>query len=85
MKHGTNIPWVHVPGYRGETWNPLTGCTPAPGSEKGGCKNCYARVLHDRRHAANKKTAEATGFTRPAVGERFIREARKCGIRLPCA
>ena len=79
----TKIPWVAVPGYKPESWNPTVGCTPAPGSEKGGCRSCYARVLHDRWHAANKDAAEAAGFTRPAVGERYIREARECGIRLP--
>jgi protein gp37 len=34
--------------YLTEGWNPLIGCTPA--SE--GCANCWARALHDMRHAA---------------------------------
>ena len=34
--------------YATKTWNVLTGCTPA--SE--GCKNCWARELHEMRHKA---------------------------------
>lgn len=40
----TNIAWTD------ETWNPVTGCTPAGE----GCKNCYARALHEMRHTAAK-------------------------------
>lgn len=41
----TNIQWVINPdGSKGETWNPVTGCTPI--SE--GCKNCYAKRMHER-------------------------------------
>lgn len=33
----TNIEWVRNPdGFKGHTWNPVTGCN-------GGCKYCYAR------------------------------------------
>lgn len=38
MKHGTAIEWTHVPGYKGESWNPVGGCSHA----SSGCKNCYA-------------------------------------------
>lgn len=38
----TAIEWADV------VWNPVVGCTPA--SE--GCINCYARALHEKRHAA---------------------------------
>lgn len=31
-----------------ETWNPVVGCTKV----SQGCKNCYAKTLHDRRHKA---------------------------------
>lgn len=30
------------------SWNPVVGCTPA----SPGCDNCYAKALHDQRHAA---------------------------------
>jgi protein gp37 len=35
--HNTEIQWTHVPGYRGETWNPWTGCTKV----SPGCAHCY--------------------------------------------
>jgi protein gp37 len=37
-KHNTAIEWTHIPGYKGETWNPIVGCSIA----SPGCKNCYA-------------------------------------------
>lgn len=48
MKHGTAIEWTHPPGYTGETWNPVVGCQKV--SE--GCRNCYAKTVHDMRHKA---------------------------------
>jgi len=38
MKHGTKIEWTQIPGFKGETLNPMTGCSHV--SE--GCRNCYA-------------------------------------------
>lgn len=38
MKHNTGIEWTHFPGYIGETWNPLRGCSYV----NEGCRNCYA-------------------------------------------
>jgi len=38
----TKIEWCDI------SWNPVVGCTPA--SE--GCRNCYAKALHDMRHKA---------------------------------
>lgn len=41
----TKIEWVKNPdGTKGETWNPVTGCTPI----SPGCKNCYARRMARR-------------------------------------
>jgi protein gp37 len=36
----SNIEWTE------KTWNPITGCTKV----SAGCKNCYAKTLHDQRH-----------------------------------
>lgn len=40
-KNETKISWTHVPGYRGATWNPVTGCSHV----SDGCLNCYAEDL----------------------------------------
>ncbi len=41
----TSIEWVRNPdGTKGETWNPITGCTPI----SAGCKNCYAKRMARR-------------------------------------
>ena len=38
----THIEWTD------ETWNPVVGCTKV----SQGCKRCYAKTLHDKRHRA---------------------------------
>lgn len=38
----TGISWTN------STWNPIRGCSMAPGSELGGCLNCYAARMHTR-------------------------------------
>lgn len=40
----TKIEWTHIPGFKGETWNPVTGCT----KTAQGCKNCYAEGVAKR-------------------------------------
>lgn len=52
-EHGTSIQWTHWPGYRGETWNPTTGCTRV----SPGCDHCYAFTLHDQRYVSNMEAA----------------------------
>jgi protein gp37 len=42
MANKTGIQWTDV------TWNPVVGCTKV----SQGCKNCYAKTLHDMRHKA---------------------------------
>ena len=44
MNHGTKIEWTHFPNYKGETWNPITGCSWI--SE--GCDHCYAERISKR-------------------------------------
>lgn len=39
--HKTEIEWTHLPGHRGETWNPVRGCRRV--SE--GCRHCYAERM----------------------------------------
>lgn len=41
----THIQWTD------ETWNPVVGCTKI----SAGCKNCYAKTIHDNRHKAFKE------------------------------
>lgn len=38
------IQWLNLPGYKGETWNPLIGCFKV----SAGCKNCYALKMATR-------------------------------------
>ncbi len=38
------IGWLNLPGYKGETWNPIIGCSKA----SDGCKNCYAERMAGR-------------------------------------
>lgn len=44
-KHKTKIGWTHQDGFIGETWNPVTGCTPI----SPGCDNCYAQAMLGRK------------------------------------
>jgi len=41
-KHG--ISWLNMPGYKGETWNPVVGCDIV----SPGCTNCYAMKMAHR-------------------------------------
>jgi protein gp37 len=50
----TTIEWTQ------ETWNPTNGCSMAPGSELGGCLNCYAARNQLRR--PNKTSANGKPF-----------------------
>lgn len=43
MGQNSKIEWTDA------TWNPVVGCTPI----SPGCKNCYAKELHDMRHEAH--------------------------------
>ena len=60
MKHGTPIEWTHKPGYRGETWNPISGCSVS----SPGCKNCYAMLLAGTRLAQHPLYAGVTTKTK---------------------
>jgi protein gp37 len=43
MSQASSIEWTDA------TWNPVVGCTKV----SPGCKNCYAKTLHDLRHKAH--------------------------------
>lgn len=45
MGTSTGIQWTDA------TWNPVVGCTKV----SQGCKNCYAKALHDMRHQAHQR------------------------------
>ena len=42
--HGTKIQWTWIPGYKGETWSPITGCSPV----SIGCQKCFAARMVKR-------------------------------------
>lgn len=46
------ITWLNMPGYKGETWNPIVGCSKI--SE--GCDNCYAERMAVRLCAMSEKS-----------------------------
>ena len=48
MSGRTGIEWTEA------TWNPVVGCDRV----SPGCAHCYAKTLHDRRHAAVQRGAE---------------------------
>lgn len=55
----TNIEWTHPPGYRGESWNPVTGCTKV----SAGCRNCYAEGVAERFWARQYPQSPPRKFT----------------------
>ena len=67
----TKIQWTHAPGYKGEVWNPVTGCSHV----SPGCENCYAERLSHRfgrttlpwgaQHAAQNVQLHPDKLTQP--------------------
>ena len=43
-KHNTKIEWTHIPNFKGETWNPIIGCSKVSPA----CTNCYAEKVATR-------------------------------------
>src|SRR5271157_4278169 len=56
-EHGTTIEWTHVPGYKGETWNPTTGCDRI----SAGCAHCYALAYAARLKAMGQPRYQRDG------------------------
>jgi len=73
MKHGTGIEWTHIPGYKGETWNPVTGCTKV----SDGCKFCYAEREWIRWKANPKSVQYGREFTDVATHEKRLGQPRQ--------
>jgi len=65
MKHNTAIEWTHIPGFKGETWNPIVGCSLA----SPGCTNCYAMRVANRRLDGNPKAPQYAGTTKIVNGQ----------------
>ncbi len=72
MKHNTGIEWTHVPGYKGETWNPVRGCTKI----SPGCKHCYAETFAERWRGIAGHPYEQ-GFDLRLVPEKLDEPLRK--------
>lgn len=64
IKHNTKIEWTHIPGYTGETWNPVVGCDIV----SKGCTNCYAMKWAAQRLDGNKNASHYYGTTRIVNG-----------------
>ncbi len=58
----TNIEWTQPPGFKGETWNPTTGCT----KTSAGCTNCYAEGVAERFWAKQYPPVESERI--PIIG-----------------
>lgn len=56
-EHGTAIEWTQAPGYKGETWNPVTGCDRV----SPGCAHCYALELAGRLKGMGQKRYQRDG------------------------
>lgn len=59
----TKIEWTNG----GATWNPVVGCSPAKGSEQGGCRECYAT---GQVHRFGENYRSAPGLIRLGRGPR---------------
>ena len=60
----TNIQWTQPPGYKGETWNPVIGCSKV----SAGCDNCYAMKQAGRIVHMHGPTSSYAGTTKEING-----------------
>jgi protein gp37 len=70
----TGIVYCSRDGKRGKGWNCIVGCTPAPNST--GCRSCWARELHTKRHLAwlNGWTTAPKQYHKPFSEVQFFPE-----------
>lgn len=64
-KHGTAIEWTHIPGYKGESWNPIRALRNGkPGWHcehvTEACRNCYAEAQN--RNTRNLAFGTGLGY-----------------------
>lgn len=70
---GTAIEWAENPdGSRGETWNPVVGCSLA----SLGCSNCYAQRMAGRLEAMGQQ--QYAGLTQVVNGQRVWTGEVRC-------
>lgn len=58
------IDWLNMPGYKGETWNPIIGCSRI--SE--GCEDCYAEKMARRLSAIALSKSDDEYFDVSGIG-----------------
>lgn len=65
MEKTHKIGWLNLPGYKGETWNPIVGCSKI--SE--GCNNCYAEKMANRLSKIQKTSDKYCHSINPETGK----------------
>lgn len=68
----TQIEWTHIPCYKPEVWNPVTGCTRV----SSGCDNCYAVGMTRRLAGMPKMADKYSGLVNP--GKKHFNGTVKC-------
>ena len=68
----TNINWCT------HTWNPIVGCSPC----SPGCENCYAKALHDKRHAASYTALLPVQYDKPFSQIQFFPDRLRDPLKL---
>ncbi len=61
----TQIEWTHLPGFKGESWNPILGCSIV----SKGCTNCYAMKFAAARLDGNPNAPQYFGTTKRVNGK----------------
>lgn len=69
----TYLKYPPLPGYIGEAWNPIVGCTH---SGMAGCDHCWARELHNMRFSAWQNGAQMPAQYHYPFAEIQVIEAR---------
>lgn len=78
----TRIEWTHAPGFKGESWNPMVGCSIV----SPGCTNCYAMKMANRVEMMSPSLERYQGLTeivngKPVWTGKIARAGRKILVR----